>query len=335
MFTFTYKSTQIVVPEKHYRTLVETWFDDLEESEVKRSVRRIKWKEMKPEKEHFSLRILCEHPFSEEVAKLVTARQGDDSEVILAAVEQILGKFGHWITPFTMPQAAIMNGREVDISWMPLEVPYYDPDDIPPQEKAMHEVNRQASRSLWMIHVATQPIEDFVKEKVGTNIPFVAAGNISTGARHLTRHFPENFPETEAEKESFAEWVTEHSADYVVLCRLAEHFGCDLPLIVRTREVIDEFIKTYFSHLTDWGRQYAITEEEDYDYIDSDPLVSADEYSVLEEAADHFRQALIEATQGREEEIAQMINSFLADLPIPDSPWKGDLEDGADWWKRG
>src|ERR1035441_4316048 len=111
MFTSSYKGAQIVVPERRYRELMETWYDELDSSDAKATIRRIKWRELKPPKDYFKVDVLCKHPYPEDVQRFVEAKKGEASEVIMDAAEQIFRRHGEWIAAHAMPTSAIIDGR--------------------------------------------------------------------------------------------------------------------------------------------------------------------------------------------------------------------------------
>jgi hypothetical protein len=85
MFTQERKSVEIIVPKRCYQSLIEEWFDNLEDGEVKRAILQIRWREIKPPLSWFRLVVVCQHPFKDEVEDHAQSREQEDVDVIAEA----------------------------------------------------------------------------------------------------------------------------------------------------------------------------------------------------------------------------------------------------------
>jgi hypothetical protein len=334
VFTSRYKTTEIVVPERRYQALVEGWFESLPESEVKSAIRQIRWRELRPQTPWFRLSVLCEHPYPNDVVAFLEAKKQDDVEIIGAAASKVLKQHDDWFRLSPMPLDAIIDDRPVKIDWAPQGITYYDPDTLPPQERAEHDLDRQATSFLWLVHVTAQTDVELVSSTVGKNIPFASAGLLLTGHVKMIRRFPERFPETDDEKDQLQENILEHPADFIILMRLAAHFGCELELVRRVIAQRELFLREQKAHLESWSKEYARYHLED-DFFVSPEELRSETYTTLEKACEGYSKWLIAALVGLEHEIPEILNSFLWNLPIPNTPFKDDLKDDGDWWKFG
>lgn len=335
MFTHTYKSVEIVVPERRYQSLLEGWFDNLEEGVVKQAIRQIRWRELHPPLSWFRLVVECECPFKDDVEAYIRFRQQDNVDVIADAACKILNHFSKWIDLNGMDQETTIDDRTARITWSAQEVPTYDPTNLPPQERAQEEMNRQASHFLWLVHVSAQPTDEFVKSTVGTNIPFASAGVLLSGHLRMIRRFPLDFPESPVEKDRLLDNIMEHTADYVILLRLASHYNCRLPLVEHTLTAVEAFLRENAAHLPAWQKEFEFSERDDVELLSEEPFLTSERYEVLDSAFDRYRQALMTALQGRARELTEAINSFLSDLHVPNSPLAPEVDDQGEWWKRG
>jgi hypothetical protein len=84
--------------------------------------------------------------------------------------------------PLKTARSRFFDGREANVSWYPEELSPRDPDTLPPQKRAEHEIESNTQELLYLIHVTTQPLDEFVSSMVGTATPFMSAGSIAYGA---------------------------------------------------------------------------------------------------------------------------------------------------------
>jgi hypothetical protein len=333
MFISEYKSVQIIAPERRYLALVQAWFDGLGEGDVKEAIRQIRWREMRPQLSSFRLIVVCRHPYADDVKAHAKSKEQEDPDVVAEASCKLLNRFEEWIEVAGMPRETVLDERSARITWSAQEVPYFDPDSLPPQERAQHDLNRQASSFLWLVHVSAQTGTDLVKSMVGTNIPFASTGLLLTGHVRMIRRFPPEFPDSETERDCLHENLLEHPADYVILMRLASHFGCRHALVARVLAAKDRFLREHAKSLPIWLAEYTRTEEEDF--VSDEPVVDPKLYETLDVACETYRHELVTATEGLENELADVLNSFLGELPVPDGPFAAELLDDGEWWKRG
>ena len=334
MFKATYKSMEIEAPEKRYLPLLQEWFDELPEGPVKAAIRAIRWREFQPQNTGFRLIVLCPHPFREDVTALEEARKQSDNDVLADVACKLMNRFEGWIDQAGMPRETTVDEREARITWSSLESPYFDLDSLPPQERAQHDLNRQTSKFLWLVYLSAQPKDEFVKSVYGTNIPFGSAGLLLTGRMRFVRRFPDNFPDSTEEVERLHDNILDEPDELVILMRLAHHMGRNQDVVTRSLAVIDRFLREHASSLDGWLKEYARTEEED-DFLSDEPITSAELYESLDAACESYRHALLEAVEGREQELTEVLNSVLPALPVPNGPFRREIEDEGDSWKRG
>ena len=55
-------------------------------------------------------------------------------------------------------------------------------------------------------------------------------------------------------------------------------------------------------------------------------MIRDDEYAKIDEAGEDLTNRLLAAVDGLEHEVAPMINSFLPDLPVPDTPLRHRIQ---------
>jgi len=335
MFAADYKSVQIITPERRYLRLLQDWFDGFKEGGVKAAISQIRWREMQPQLSWFRLMVECRHPHPEDVEVFRKSKEQDNLEVIESAAGKLVNRFENWINVSGIPRETMLDDRSVRITWSAQELPYFDPDNFRPQERAQYDLNRQASAFLWLVHVSAQSERDLVHSMVGSNTPFGSAGLLLTGHMRMIRRFPPGFPNSDAEKERLHDNIAEHPADFVILMRLAHHFGCGHELVERVSATINRFLAEHSDALTDWLKEYVRTEEEDADFLSSEAVVDSKIYASLDSACEIYRHALVTATEGREDELAEVLNSFLGDIPVPDGPFASEILDDGDWWRRG
>lgn len=329
MITSTYKNVEIVVPERRFQPLLEEWFDNLEDTEVKQAVRSIRWRELKPQQDWLRLYVYSQHPHPEEIEELKKVRDQSDTEIIADAAMKILNSHTRWVERSHVPTKATFDNRSVEVSWGAIECPFYDPDMLPAAERAQHELEDEADNHLRLIHLTVQPTEEFVGSIVGTNVPFFAAGQLFVGSLRLMNRVPADLIESSAQREELIERIHENADDFVILIRLAHHYGCRLPLVEKALKTMADFSIENSTHLSAWLAAHSQFEEENSNYV-----LPSDDYIHLDARCEIYRSDLAQVADGHELELIEAINSFLGELPIPDSPFKDDLLDDADWWKK-
>jgi hypothetical protein len=334
MFTVTYKSVQLTAPERRYLTPLQNWFDDLQDWEVKTAISAIRWREMRPSLSWFRLIVVCRHPHPEDVESLRRSKEQHDPEIIDSATFQLLTNFEEWIESAEMARDTIVDGRQARITWSAQELPYFDMESFNPQEKAQYDLNRQGLTFLWLVEVSAQPEEVFVGSMTGMNMPFTAAGLLLTGDVRMINRFPQGFPGTIEEKESLHDNLLEHPADFMILIRLAHHFGCRQPIVKEAHAVRDHFLQAHAAHISKWRDEYNRVEDTG-DFLSSEPVIDPKIYELLDPACESYRQGLLKALQGHEEELAKVLLAFLPELPVPDGPLSQEPRDESDWWKTG
>jgi hypothetical protein len=334
MFKATYKSVEIEAPEKHYLPLLQAWYDELPQGQVKDAIRAIRWREFQPQIAGFRLIALCPHPFREDVVTWEAARKQNDSEVLFEAATKLMNRFEGWIDRAEMPREITIDGRPAGITWSSQEMPYFDRDSLPPQERAQHDLNRQAARFLWLVKVSSQGKDEFVRAVYGTNIPFGSAGLLLTGQMRPIRRFPAGFPDSDAELERLRDNILDEPDEFVILMRLAQHMGCHQGVVARSLAAIDHFLNEHTDSLNEWLQEYERTKADD-DLLDDELFTTTELYGRLDAACEHYRHALLAVVEGHEPELIEVLNSFLPQLPVPESPFRREIEDETDWWKRG
>ena len=332
MFKATYLSVEIEAPEKRYLPLLQEWYDELPDNQVKAVIGAIRWREFRPPIAAFRLIVLCPHPFPVDVTALEEARKQSDSDVLADAACKLMNRFERWIDQAGMPRETALDDREVRITWSSLESPYFDLDGLPPQERAQHDLDRQASRFLWLVHLSALRHDEFVKSIYGTNIPFASAGLLLTGRMRFVRRFPIGFPDSRAEVERLHDNILDEPDELVILMRLADQMGCKQGVVTRSVAVIDRFLREQAHSMEGWLKEYARSEEED-DFSCDDQINFDELYQSLELACDPYREALLIAIKGHEQELTEVLNTILPELPVPDSPFREEIEDEGDWWR--
>jgi len=320
---------EIIVPEKHYRIMVEQWLESLDESPLKSAIIRIHWRELKPPRDWFRLTVITSHRFQDEVNRFLEAGRKADEEAADEASERLLSRHGAWIDSFETPKEAILDERTAEIDWWPEGLPYHDPDSLPPQERAQHELESQAADFLFLCHVSALPSELFVQEFVGSNTPFFSAGSILGPGARLVRHFPSDFPNSETAKERLHDHFFDHPADFIVFMRMAHHYGSRLGLVCRALATRDAFLRQNKHNLSKWLNAYRLTICEDESHAILDVAWDA----VLDQACEYYRAEIIEALRGHESELPEALNSFLPKLPIAEDPFAAELREESDWSK--
>jgi len=334
VFTTIYKNIEFVVPEKFNRKSLEDWFDGLADTDVKESIVKIRWCELKPREEYFKIFVLCKHPYKDESDALEQARLADDDDSISKALDSLLCRFFDWIHVNEMPDETSVEGRAADISWYPLGLPLLHLDDLPAQERAQFDMNLHASDSLWLVKVTTDSEDGFVKATVGTNIPFISAGILATGRVRFLREFPNDFPASDLERECLYDAIYERTADYVGLIRLAAHFGSHAPLVTKILDAAENFKRGNAGRLEEWRKEYERTHSDEVDILGIEPYMDNETYCTLDEACEVYRRSLITATKACEHELPEILNSFLGKLPVPESSFGPEPEADGEEWKK-
>ncbi len=342
MFNHTYKTIEILVPERRLLPLVKDWFDSLEDEEVKTAIRRIKWREMKPKSAWFRLYITSQHPNRCEIERYLNFRQQDREDETMRSALELVSHHANWIKSHGMPHATEMDGRTGHISWSPEELPNYDPESLPPQQRAQREINRQVSEFLGLVSVTAQSENEFISSVVGTNVPFLAAGLLIRGhakfpPRHigdlqLRRRFPKTFPDGQMDTDLLHDNILESPADFVILMRLAAHYGCEHSMVIRVKAAGELFLRDNARYLNTWLTEHARLESDD-EFGSYDQLIDREVYVALDAACETYCRGILEAVRGQERDIPEVLNSFLMELPVPDSLLADDLLDDGDAWK--
>ena len=334
MFTANYKNVEFVAPERRYLSLLQAWYDALSDSDVKSAIRAIRWREMRPPIAWFRLVVLCSHPVPEQVTAYRKSKGGGDVDTIERTLTKAMNAFIEWVQQSDVPAETALDDRSAWITWSAIEMPYFDVENFSAQERAQYDLNHQASAFLYLVHLSAQEEEDFVKEMVGSNNPFGAAGTLLTGHVRAIRRFPPDFPGSDAEREQLHENLYENPADFLILMRLAHHFDCKLELVSQVHEARKSFLRENSVRIDGWLKEHARAEEEEDDFSGTEPVLDAATYDELDSAGEKYRQAFVTALEGREHELGDAVNSFLANLPVPDGPFAPELRDEGDWWKQ-
>lgn len=330
MFRSTHESVTVIVPEKRYQALVADWFDSLGEGQIKRAITQIRWKEFRPPRESFSLNVTTAHPFQEEAEIFIRERDtGESEEKVEEALERLSCRYNQWIGSAEMPKESSLDGREAEVNWTPNELPYFDLDLLPPQKRARYELDRQAGKLLRLVEVTNYSLEELVGEMVGSNQPFFAAGCLISNRMRILRRFPPDFPNSAEDQDLLRDRVSEDPTDFVTLMRLAKHYGCSLSLVKQVSDSVKAFLQHNAPHLPGWLAEIDKMNE----FNDTSPTLDPGMYSALDVACDVYRQALIATLEEHETELAEAINSFLPNFPIPEGPFAEELRDDSDWWR--
>lgn len=321
MYITNYKDIEFIGTKGHHPILHE-WYDNLAENEVKASVRKIKYREFKPyDSDSFQLVILCAHPFADESTAVERAKGSDNEAAIDRALGALLKAFTHWITHSNVPDEAFVDNRHAVINWWPIEMLQYGFNEPSPQVQAQMEMNYHAMDCLELIRIVTTSNTEFLKLWEGSNDPFLAAGRLAYGRFEWIRQFPEDFISNDLDRDALLERIGEFARDYLGLCRFASISGHDCPLTKKISAVFDRFQRQYPFNIPSWQALAQRHLDGTVDTCISSPILQSREYNEVDSVCDLLRSDLIEATQGMEEMIPAMVNSFLTTLKAPESAY--------------
>ena len=298
--------------------LLHEWYDSLSTSEVKLSVLKIKYREVRShDQTSYCIIVLCKHPFEDETRKIETAHWSTEADHVEKALNALILPFSRWIEQNAVPEEAKIGEHRARVDWWPIEMLPYLEKQRSAQQQAQLEMNHHILDCLELIRLATIPDDEFSSLWHGSNEPFIAAGRLIHGRFEWMQEVPESFFRSSAEWDTLLERVDDFAREYVGLIRLFSLAGAESPLIERVSFVIGRFKLKHATKIPVWQNLA-------HDFLDKSdqvPLFGAitkpDTYGEIDAICDHLRQELIEATKGLEHEIPILINALLPIMEVP------------------
>jgi hypothetical protein len=319
MYITNYKDVEFIGAKDQHAALY-AWYDGLSDNEVKTSMMKIKCRELRPSlPTAFQLVVICNHPFAEKTLVIDRAKESMDEMAVDRALGALLKDFSQWVSISRMPDEAFLNNNHAMVNWLPAEILPYGFDELSCQEQAQAEMNCHAMDCLELIRIATAPDNEFLKLWEGSNDPFLAAGRLAYGRFEWIRQFPDDFIISESDRDCFPERISEFAREYLGLCRFASLYGHESPLVKKISGVINRFQKQYPFNIPDWQQMAQQYLDAEIDSYDSSAILHPQKYNEIDSACDLLRSDLVEATDGFEDLIPSLVNSFLPELKTPES----------------
>jgi hypothetical protein len=319
MYITNYKDIEFIGAKDQHAALYE-WYDGLSDSEVKTSMIKVKCRELKPSlPTPLQLVVICNHPFSEKSLVIDRAKESGNEVAVDHALGALLKFFNQWVSMSRMPENAFLNNNHARVNCWPAEMLPYGFEELSYQEQAQVEMNSHAMDCLELIRIATVPDSEFLKLWEGSNDPFLAAGRLAYGHFEWIRQFPENFMISESDRDCLLERISEFAREYLGLCRFAALSGHESPLVRKISAVTHRFQRQYPFNIPDWqllARQHLDAVIDSYG---SSAILHPQRYNEIDSACDLLRSDLVEATDGFEDLIPPLVNSFLPGLKAPQS----------------
>lgn len=317
--TTIYRDIEFIGSQEVHATLHE-WYDGLLENEVKTSITKVKCREFRPyDPASFRVIVLCNHPFSEKTRDIERANQSGSETTIEQALNSLIGSFTSWVDGSGMPEQFPIGHRSAFIDWWPAEMLPYVLNDLSPQGQAQLEMNHHILDCLELIRLATISNEEFSGLWGNSNDPFLAAGRLAYGEFQWIREVPDNLFAHEPERQAVLDRIGEFSREYLGLVRLASIARVQSPLVNRVSFVVRRFQVQHAPEIPGWQEWASELLDNPGEIPIDTPIAKPAKYGEIDSVCDRLRSDLAQATQGLEDKIPTLINSFLPSLRAPQS----------------
>jgi hypothetical protein len=317
--TSIYRDIEFIGSQEVHATLHE-WYENLPENEVKTSITKVKCREFRPyDPTNFRVIVLCKHPFAEKTCEIERANKSGSETTIEHALNNLISSFTSWVDGNSMPEQFPIGQRCAFIDWWPAEMLPYVLNELSPQGQAQLEMNHHILDCLELIRLATISNQEFSGLWENSNDPFLAAGRLAYGEFQWIREVPESLFSLESERQAVLERVGEFSREYLGLIRLASIAGLQSPLVKRVSFVVRRFQIQHAPEIPAWQEWARDLLDNPGDIPIDTPIARPARYGEIDGVCDRLRHDLAEATQGLEDEIPGLINSFLPTLRAPQS----------------